>query len=117
MTEPESSTLRVLHHVVSTYQDWREQRLGVPNEFTDDAIRIGEQHLREQGWWPAPTVRPEPSPLPPTFLPLLDDDGNPVVRPPKKGEWYAAPDGGVIQARRDWGSTRTTIYTRTETER
>jgi hypothetical protein len=47
------STKRVLYHVVASYQAWRNERsLGVPNEFTDDAIRIGEQHLREVDWFP-----------------------------------------------------------------
>ncbi len=50
--EAHEATLRVLYHVVSTYQEWRDQRLSVPNEFTDDAARIGEERLREIGWWP-----------------------------------------------------------------
>lgn len=46
------ATKRVLYHVVHAYQSWRNESLGVPNEFTDDAIRIGEQHLREVDWFP-----------------------------------------------------------------
>lgn len=46
------STKRVLYHLVHSYQTWRNERLGVPNEFTDDAVRIGEQHLREVDWFP-----------------------------------------------------------------
>ncbi len=45
-----TATLRVLYHVVHSYQSWRAA--GLPNELTDDAIRIGEQHLRENNWWP-----------------------------------------------------------------
>lgn len=45
------STKRVLYHLVNSYQTWRDQ-LGMPNEFTDDAVRIGEQHLREVEWFP-----------------------------------------------------------------
>lgn len=49
------STKRVLFHLVNTYQTWRTgngRSLGVPNEFTDDATRIGEQHLRLVNWFP-----------------------------------------------------------------
>ena len=46
------STKRVLFHLVNCYQQWRNTTLGVPNEFTDDAVRIGEQHLREVDWFP-----------------------------------------------------------------
>ncbi len=46
------STKRVLYHLVHTYQSWRNERLGAPNAFTDDAVRIGEQHLREIDWFP-----------------------------------------------------------------
>ena len=49
--EDDSDTRRVLYHVVKAYDEWRDG-LGVPNEFTDDAIRIGRQHLQEIGWWP-----------------------------------------------------------------
>lgn len=45
-------TLRVLYHVVNTYEEWRPEDLGVPNEFTDDAVRIGREHLQTNGWWP-----------------------------------------------------------------
>lgn len=47
------ATKRVLYHLVVTYQAWRNTSLGLPNEFTDDAVRIGEQHLRDVGWFPA----------------------------------------------------------------
>lgn len=43
-------TLRVLHHLVETYADWRDTSLGMPNEFTDDAVRIARQHLQENNW-------------------------------------------------------------------
>jgi hypothetical protein len=46
------STKRVLFHVVNCYQSWRETSLGVPNEFTDDAVRVGEHHLRLVDWFP-----------------------------------------------------------------
>lgn len=51
---PHESTKRVLYHLVHSYQTWRDpgSGLGVPNEFTDDAVRIGEQHLREVDWFP-----------------------------------------------------------------
>lgn len=45
------ATKRVLFHVVNSYQTWRNQ-LGIPNEFTDGAVRVGEQHLREVDWFP-----------------------------------------------------------------
>jgi hypothetical protein len=49
----DEATLRVLYHVVTTYQEWRHERIcAVPNEFTDDAIRIGEEYLRDMAWWP-----------------------------------------------------------------
>jgi hypothetical protein len=43
------ATKRVLYHVVASYQAWRNE---LPNELTDDAIRIGEQHLRLVNWFP-----------------------------------------------------------------
>lgn len=48
------STKRVLFHLVNAYQAWRgpNSGLGIPNEFTDDAVRIGEQHLRDVDWFP-----------------------------------------------------------------
>ena len=48
------ATKRVLFHLVNTYQSWRDKNsgIGVPNEFTDDAVRIGEQHLRDVDWFP-----------------------------------------------------------------
>lgn len=46
------STKRVLYHLVSTYQGWRGTSLGVPNEFTDNAVTVGERHLRLVEWFP-----------------------------------------------------------------
>ena len=46
------ATKRVLFHVVAAYQSWRDFKDGVPNEFTDDAVRIGEQHLKLVDWFP-----------------------------------------------------------------
>lgn len=42
-------TYRVLFHVVTAYQRWRDF---LPNELSDDAFRIGEEHLRNCAWWP-----------------------------------------------------------------
>lgn len=45
------STKRVLYHVVHAYQYWRKENF-LPNELSDDAVRIGEQHLRLVDWFP-----------------------------------------------------------------
>lgn len=44
------STKRALFHLVNSYQSFRD--FSMPNELTDDAARIGEQHLREVDWFP-----------------------------------------------------------------
>ena len=41
--------LRVLYHVISTNENFESHR---PNEITDDAIRVGQEFLIDQGWWP-----------------------------------------------------------------
>jgi hypothetical protein len=97
------STKRVLFHLVNCYQTWRDL---APNEFTDDAVRIGEQHLREVDWFPpdggwfangtdtAPSYETRPTD---NVLTLIDNElkrlrGSP---PDGRGRWRQ----GVLDAR------------------
>lgn len=43
---------RVLYHVVSTYDYWRDVPEMMPNELLDDAVRVGRQCLKDNDWWP-----------------------------------------------------------------
>lgn len=52
MSTDHENTKRVLYHLVKSYQTWRDSSIGVPNELTDDAVRIGERHLRDVDWFP-----------------------------------------------------------------
>lgn len=59
MSARDEDALRMLFHVVTTYDRWRALDF-MPNEIMDSAVESARRFLKDSQWWPAEPVESSP---------------------------------------------------------